>query len=182
MATDTATDAVGDAVAELDLMTSPELADATSVCQRLAEAGTTLAADCDALGTACGRFADDVQEQRDRVDHLVKEFCGVAGIEPEDLWATNAGRIEHREALFAAIREATQRFARDELLAKLEAVGVPVGPINTVEQALNDPQVQARGMVVKGERLDGLRTPIRFSDADLALGRPAPRLGEAQPD
>ena len=74
------------------------------------------------------------------------------------------------------------RFDRDDLLAKLEAVGVPVGPINTVEQALTDPQVQARGMVIKGERLDGLRTPIRFSDADLALGRPAPRLGETQRD
>ena len=57
-----------------------------------------------------------------------------------------------------------------------------MGPINTVEQALNDPQVRARGMVVKGERIDGLRTPIRFSDAELALGRPAPRLGEAQDD
>ena len=93
-----------------------------------------------------------------------------------------AGRIEHRAPLFAAIEQATRRFARDDLLAKLEAVGVPVGPINTVEQALNDPQVRARGMVVKGDRIDGLRTPIRFSDADLALGRPAPRLGERQDD
>ena len=113
-------------------------------------------------------------------DAQFQRFCGVAGIAPEERWTTNAGRIEHREPLFAAIRAATQRFARDDLLAKLEAVGVPVGPINTVEQALNDPQVQARGMVVKGERIDGLRTPIRFSDAELALGRPAPRLGEAQ--
>jgi hypothetical protein len=35
-------------------------------------------------------------------------------------------------------------------------------------------------MVVPGARIDGLRTPIRFSDADLMLGRPAPRLGERQ--
>lgn len=111
-------------------------------------------------------------------DGQFQRFCGVVGIEPEERWATNAGRIEHRAPLFAAIEAATRRFERDDLLAKLEAVGVPVGPINTVEQALNDPQVRARGMVVPGERLDGLRTPIRFSDADLALGRPAPRLGE----
>ncbi|WP_293987500.1 CaiB/BaiF CoA-transferase family protein [Sphingomonas sp.] len=115
-------------------------------------------------------------------DGQFQRFCGVVGIAPEERWATNAGRIVHREPLFAAIREATRRFERDDLLFKLEAVGVPVGPINTVEQALTDQQVQARGMVIKGKRLDGLRTPIRFSDADLALGRFAPRLGEAQPD
>ena len=113
-------------------------------------------------------------------DSQFQRFCGVVGIAPEDRWTTNAGRIEHREPLFAAIRDFTARFERDDLLAKLEAVGVPVGPINTVEQALNDPQVQARGMIVKGERIDGLRTPIRFSDADLSLGRPAPRLGETR--
>lgn len=115
-------------------------------------------------------------------DGQFQRFCGVVGIGPEQRWATNAGRIEHRAPLFAAIEAATRRFERDDLLARLEAVGVPVGPINTVEQALTDPQVQARGMVVPGERLDGLRTPIRFSDADLALGRPAPRLGEARQD
>jgi len=115
-------------------------------------------------------------------DGQFQRFCGVVGIEPEERWATNAGRIEHRAPLFAAIEAATRRFERDDLLGRLEAVGVPVGPINTVEQALNDPQVRARGMVVPGERIDGLRTPIRFSDADLALGRPAPRLGEARQD
>jgi crotonobetainyl-CoA:carnitine CoA-transferase CaiB-like acyl-CoA transferase len=115
-------------------------------------------------------------------DGQFQRFCGVVGIAPEDRWATNAGRIEHRADLFASIEAATKRFGRDDLLAKLEAVGVPVGPINTVEQALTDPQVVARGMIVKGERLDGLRTPIRFSDADLTLGRAAPRLGEGQKD
>ena len=111
-------------------------------------------------------------------DAQFRRFCGVAGIAPDQRWTTNAGRIEHRAELFAAIEAATKRFDRDDLLAKLEAVGVPVGPINTVEQALTDPQIAARDMVIRGERLDGLRTPIRFSDADLVLGRPAPRLGE----
>ncbi|MEO5493844.1 MAG: CaiB/BaiF CoA-transferase family protein [Sphingomonas sp.] len=115
-------------------------------------------------------------------DGQFQRFCGVVSIAPEERWTTNAGRIVHREPLFAAIGDATSRFDRDDLLARLEAVGVPVGPINTVEQALNDSQVQARGMVIKGERLDGLRTPIRFSDADLSLGRPAPRLGERRSD
>ena len=111
-------------------------------------------------------------------DAQFRRFCAVAGIEPRAEWATNAGRLEHRQTLFATITAATTMFARDDLLGKLEAVGVPAGPINTVEQALHDPQVAARGMVISGERIDGLRTPIRFSDAELVLGRPAPRLGE----
>ncbi|MDE0878788.1 MAG: CaiB/BaiF CoA-transferase family protein [Sphingomonas bacterium] len=114
-------------------------------------------------------------------DAQFRRFCTVAGIDPLPEWATNAGRLEHKPALFARITQATKRFTRDELLDKLEAVGVPAGPINTVEQALTDPQVAARGMVTRGARIDGLRTPIRFSDATLATGRPAPQLGEKIP-
>ena len=113
-------------------------------------------------------------------DAQFRRFCTVTGIAPRDEWATNAGRLEHKPALFAEITAATKTFARDDLLAKLEAVGVPAGPINTVEQALTDPHVVARNMVTKGEKIDGLRTPIRFSDATLAAGRPAPMLGSTK--
>ena len=113
-------------------------------------------------------------------DAQFRRFCATVGLDAEaadERFATNAGRLEHRAPLFAAITAATKRFARDELLARLDAAGVPAGPINTVEQALNDPQVIARGMIVPGDAIAGLRTPIRFSDAALAIGRPAPRLG-----
>jgi len=111
-------------------------------------------------------------------DGQFRRFCGVVGLDADDpRYATNALRLEHRAPLFAAITDATRRHARDDLLARLEAAGVPAGPINTVEQALNDPQVRARGMVLDGGPIRGLRTPIRFSEADLATGRPPPRLG-----
>ncbi|MCP3733913.1 CoA transferase [Sphingomonas sp. RP10(2022)] len=111
-------------------------------------------------------------------DGQFRRFCGMVGMDAADpRYATNALRLEHREPLFAAITVATKAFARDDLLARLEAAGVPAGPINTVEQALNDPQVLARDMVLEGGPIRGLRTPIRFSDAELATGRPAPRLG-----
>lgn len=108
----------------------------------------------------------------------------VLGIDPQPEWATNAGRLEHRDTLFAAIEAATRQRNRDDLLAALEAAGVPIGPINTVEQAFADPQVVHRGMQIEVTRTDGtilpgLRTPIRFSDAELALGAAAPKLGEA---
>ncbi|GAA0304676.1 CaiB/BaiF CoA-transferase family protein [Sphingomonas oligophenolica] len=116
-------------------------------------------------------------------DGQFRRFCAVVGLADEagdPRFATNAGRIDNRAPLFAAIESATRCFPRDDLLEKLAASGVPAGPINTVEQALNHPQVIARKMVVPGVRIAGLRTPIRFSDSALVLGRPAPRLGERQ--
>ncbi len=113
-------------------------------------------------------------------DGQFRRFCAVVGIDAADpRYASNALRLEHREPLFAAITQATKRFARDDLLAQLDSAGVPAGPINTVEQALHDPQVIARGMILDNDPIRGLRTPIRFSDATLATDRPAPRLGSA---
>ena len=104
------------------------------------------------------------------------------GLEQREEWRTNAGRVADRAALSPAVAEKTRGWTRDGLLAALEAEGIPAGPINTVEDALNDPQIVARGMVIDLSREDGvwtkgLRTPIRFSDADLTLGKASPRLG-----
>jgi crotonobetainyl-CoA:carnitine CoA-transferase CaiB-like acyl-CoA transferase len=54
---------------------------------------------------------------------------------------------------------------------------VPAGPINDMGEALNDPQIAHRGMRIAPGGVPGVRAPIRFSDADLALDRPAPALG-----
>ena len=64
-----------------------------------------------------------------------------------------------------------------ELLAACEAQGVPAGPINDMAEVFADPQVVARGMQIAPGGVPGVRTPIRFSDADLVLDRPAPKLG-----
>ena len=115
-------------------------------------------------------------------------FCDALGLDDlkaDPRFATNAGRLEHREPLFAAIRDATSQHERDTLLATLEAVGVPAGPINTVAQAFADPQVIHRGMALTLDRddmsLPGLRTPIKFSESSLALDRAAPMLGQDDP-
>lgn len=96
-------------------------------------------------------------------------------------WATNAGRVTDREAVSAALAAKTAQWERDKLLAELEQHGIPAGPINDVGEALNDPQVKARGMVLDlqradGTKLPGIRTPIKFSDAELALTKPSPVL------
>ena len=96
-------------------------------------------------------------------------------------WATNAGRVHDRAALSPAIAAQTRDWERDALLAALEEQGIPAGPINTVAQALADPQIAARGMLLDlGDGLRGLRTPIRFSDAELAPARRSPKLGEQE--
>jgi len=116
-------------------------------------------------------------------------FCdalGLGALKADARFATNAGRLEYREPLFTAIRQATSLLERDALLATLEAVGVPAGPINSVAQAFADRQVIHRGMALTLDRdgmaIPGLRTPIRFSDASLALDRAAPMLGQDDPE
>ena len=117
-------------------------------------------------------------------DAQFRRFCAVAGLPADDpRYVTNALRLANREPLFAAIEAATRTFAKADLLARLEAAGVPAGPINTVEQAFADPQVAARGMRIDAARPDGstvpgVRTPIRFSDATLAKPNAAPDLGQ----
>ncbi len=121
-------------------------------------------------------------------DGQFRRFCDAMGLpemRDDPRFATNAGRLAFKDFLFAGIEAATSRVPKLELLARLEAVGVPAGPINTVAQAFEDPQVIARGMAIDVARSDGslvpgLRTPIRFSDADLATGRAAPMLGSSE--
>ncbi|MCI5078588.1 CaiB/BaiF CoA-transferase family protein [Oricola sp.] len=109
-------------------------------------------------------------------------LCGVLGLEAlaaDARFATNAARVENREALAGMITEKTTRRTRDDLLAAMEAAVVPAGPINTVADVFADPQVVHRGMRIDVGGVAGLRTPIRFAGADAPVAeRPSPRLGE----
>ena len=93
---------------------------------------------------------------------------------------TNADRIANRVALTARLTAATKGWAKADLLAACEAEGVPAGPINDLAEVFADPQVQARGMQIAPAGLPGVRSPMTFSAAELALDRPAPRLGQHQ--
>jgi crotonobetainyl-CoA:carnitine CoA-transferase CaiB-like acyl-CoA transferase len=114
-------------------------------------------------------------------DEQFRRFCAVVGIAEDARFATNALRVAARHELCALIAAATRMWDRDTLLAKLEAQGVPAGPINSVEQAFADPQIAHRGLVLQLDRggggtVPGVRTPILFSDATLSLDTPAPLL------
>lgn len=106
------------------------------------------------------------------------EVLGLPALGTAPDYATNADRIANRDALTAALSAVTRGRKRDELLEQLEGAGVPAGPINEMADVFADPQIVARGLQIAPEGVAGVRTPIRFSDAELSLDRASPRLGQ----
>lgn len=103
----------------------------------------------------------------------------------DERFASNPARVANRQALVPMLAERTRTFTRDAILVELDAHTVPAGPINTVQEVFDDPQVRHRKMVcelasdgVQGGHVPSVRTPIVFSESALRLERPAPRLGE----
>ncbi|WP_019999077.1 CaiB/BaiF CoA transferase family protein [Aureimonas ureilytica] len=94
-------------------------------------------------------------------------------------YATNPARVENREPLCALLGTRTVRLERDPLIAAMQGVGVPGGPINDVAGAINHPQVQHRGLRIEPGGVPGLRTPIVFSRSPLVTDLASPALGEA---
>ena len=93
-------------------------------------------------------------------------------------FTTNAGRVDQVEQLDALIAEATTEWSKEELLSACKAAGVPAGPINNLDEVFADPQTLAREMRIEVGGLQGVRSPFLFSEAELALDRPSPMLGE----
>ena len=78
-------------------------------------------------------------------DKMFRALCKTLQIEEladDPDFATMAGRGRRRDEVNDAIRNATQRFTRDELVERINAAGVPCGPINDVREALEDPQMK----------------------------------------
>jgi glutaryl-CoA transferase len=116
------------------------------------------------------------------------KLCAVLGapeLAQNPHYKDNVGRLKHRAELIGKLCALTARMKRDDLLDRLEAQGVPAGPINDLEQVFNDPQVKHRGMqlalpsaAAKGGVIPGVRTPIVIDGWKAASERPSPLLGE----
>jgi crotonobetainyl-CoA:carnitine CoA-transferase CaiB-like acyl-CoA transferase len=114
------------------------------------------------------------------------KMCQVLGLDhliDDDRFRTNADRVKNRDELAALISEKTSQRTRDDMLAELEKVFVPAGPINTVEDTFNDPQIVHRGLRIDipdgdGVMVPSVRTPIMFSESSLRLERASPKLGK----
>lgn len=118
-----------------------------------------------------------------------RTFEALAGLLGHPEWpgdprfATDDARVRHRDTLAALIEARTGEDTRAAWLARLDAAGIPCGPIYDYAEALAAPQAVAREMVVEVTRpamaaTRTLGTPIKMSATPLDPRRPAPRLGQ----
>ncbi|MEO1724848.1 MAG: CaiB/BaiF CoA-transferase family protein [Pseudomonadota bacterium] len=118
-------------------------------------------------------------------DRQFQRLAGVLGLEglaQDPRFATNAARIEHRDALDVHLYQALTAFDREGAIALLESVGVPCGPINTIPDVFADPHVLAQGLRVDLERDDGrviptVAYPARLGATPASYRHAPPRLG-----
>jgi crotonobetainyl-CoA:carnitine CoA-transferase CaiB-like acyl-CoA transferase len=115
-----------------------------------------------------------------------ERICDVLG-HPEwrtdPRFATNSDRMANLPALVALMESVLSTHTTAHWVEAFDAAGVPSGPVHSIGQALEHPQVAARGMIVETAHRDAGRTralgfPIRLSETPARVTRPAPALGE----
>jgi crotonobetainyl-CoA:carnitine CoA-transferase CaiB-like acyl-CoA transferase len=111
------------------------------------------------------------------------EIIGLPRLADDERFRDNAARMHNLPALIELLTTRFRERPTGEWLALLEAAGVPAGPVLTIEQMVEDPQVRARDMVVEVQhkkigRTRALGTPVKFSATPTRVSRAAPLLGE----
>ncbi|MCV6594208.1 MAG: CoA transferase [Silicimonas sp.] len=124
-------------------------------------------------------------------DALFAQLCAVLGLEAlasDPKFLTNAARCENERVLKRHIEQVTLEQPRQHWIDTLEAAGIPTGPIQNVAEAMDDPQITARNMVVEVPRWgDGIHrvpgNPIKIEGMpDPETRGAAPRLDENRAD
>jgi formyl-CoA transferase len=119
-------------------------------------------------------------------DSQYRKFCEAAGrpdLATDPRFLTNAQRVQQREVLVPIVEELVKQRTRAEWIECLEANGVPCAPINNVQEALNNPQIEARGLRVDMPHSTGLiaklvGSPINLSATPVSYRQAPPLLGE----
>ncbi|HSW23789.1 MAG TPA: CaiB/BaiF CoA-transferase family protein [Burkholderiaceae bacterium] len=114
-------------------------------------------------------------------DGQFQRFCKLAGREAvgtDALFATNALRIEHRDALTAEIAVWMRERTTAQWTALLEPNAVPCAPILELPEVFQHPQVVARGMKIHNAGMPMVAAPMRLDDERAVSNRPAPKLDE----
>ncbi|HEY6873492.1 MAG TPA: CoA transferase [Geobacteraceae bacterium] len=115
-----------------------------------------------------------------------QRFCDVLelgdAIRYDPRFATNADRLKYHHDLINILESIFTRQKAEYWLEKIRSVDIPCGPINTLDETLNDPHVQHRGMVIELEHPMGaikmLGSPLRLSETPATYRRRPPLLGE----
>ncbi len=119
-------------------------------------------------------------------DNVWRNFCNHvdrADLAADPRFASNARRIANYESLLPIVRAIIRQKPCDQWLDELRGAGVPCGRINTTAEALGDPHVLERGMIIELEHpalglVKSLATPVHLSETPLVYRRHPPRLGE----
>jgi len=119
-------------------------------------------------------------------DAQYAKFCDLAGrpdLAADPRFVKNADRVRNRALLVPLLEELVRAQPVAFWTASLEAAGVPCGPINSIAQALADPQAVARGVRIdlphpRAGTVPLVGMPIRMSDSPPDYRRPPPLLGE----
>jgi formyl-CoA transferase len=121
-------------------------------------------------------------------DGQFRRFCdylGVASLADDPLYATNPARLENRDTLLAQLVPLIAARPMGDVIEGLEALKVPVGPVQTLDQVFGSDQVKARDMIAtiptadaaKGEvRVIG--NPLKLSKTPVTYRRAPPRFGQ----
>jgi glutaryl-CoA transferase len=119
-------------------------------------------------------------------DSQFARLCEIAGrsdLATDARFARNAGRVRNRAVLVPLLEQLVRSRPVAFWTSQLEAAGIPCGPINSIAQALADPQLVARGLRVdlphpRAGTVKLVGTPIRMSASPPALDRAPPTLGQ----
>jgi crotonobetainyl-CoA:carnitine CoA-transferase CaiB-like acyl-CoA transferase len=117
---------------------------------------------------------------------LWRQLCDAVGVQhlaDDPRFKTNADRAANQAALKDELEKAFAHFSVDALVARLQEFGVACGRVRTIPEALEDPQIEPRQMLIPLEdpELHGFRVlgnPIKLSENPPRLYRRPPKLGE----
>ena len=115
------------------------------------------------------------------------ELLDVSALADDARFATNAGRVRHRDVLVPRLQAAFLQRQRQAWLQALEDAGIPCGPVNDLADVFADPQVQARGMVAGlphplADALPLVKSPIQLSATPVVHRHAPPLLGQHTDD
>jgi crotonobetainyl-CoA:carnitine CoA-transferase CaiB-like acyl-CoA transferase len=117
---------------------------------------------------------------------LWAQFCeaiGCQALQDDARFRSNDDRLHHRQALKEQLEHVFESLTVEDLIGRLKARGVPCGRVRSIQEAIADPQVAARRMVVfqslgTAGSVATIGDPVKLSRTPSAIGLPPPRLGE----
>ncbi len=119
-------------------------------------------------------------------DTQFARFCDLAGrpeLADDERFETNRNRVKNRDALIPYLIEIMLTQSTDTWLEQLNQQGIPCGPIASIDQVFDNPQVQHRGMLLELDhptagKVPSVANPIRLSESAVIYDKAPPLLGQ----